>query len=77
MNLNVGLLWSSLASRLVLLLTTGMALVATISLLVAQNAHHEKLAHLRVENVTSTAEDISERLASDDQRRPTLRFIRR
>jgi signal transduction histidine kinase len=63
MTIGIGYLWSSLAGRLVLLLTIGMALVATTSLIVAQTAHLEKLAHLRVESVTANVEDLSERLA--------------
>jgi signal transduction histidine kinase len=57
-------IWGSLAGRLALLLTTGMALVTTVALLVAQEAHRETLAHLRMESVVGTTEDIASRLAA-------------
>jgi signal transduction histidine kinase len=52
-------LWASLAGRLVVLLTVGMALVASVSLLVAQNAHRRNLAELRLDSVVGTVEDVA------------------
>lgn len=52
-------LWASLAGRLVVLLTGGMALVASVSLIVAQDAHRQNLTRLRMDSVVSRAEEIS------------------
>jgi len=64
MTVRINHIWSSLVSRLVVLLTIGMALVASLSLTVAQNAHGEKLARLRIESVVSATEDIATRLST-------------
>lgn len=56
--------WRSLAGRMVLLLTGGMALVATAALMVAQEAHRRNLNDLRMASVASTVEDISNQLGA-------------
>jgi signal transduction histidine kinase len=56
-------LWSSLAGRLVVLLTGGMALVASVSLILAQDAHRQNIANLRIDSVVSTVEDMSTQLS--------------
>lgn len=58
-------LGSSLAGRLVLLLTAGMALAALVSMAVAQHAHIKRLAHLRMESAASMAEDMFGRFSID------------
>ena len=55
---HISAIWTSLAGRLALLLTIGMALVAWISLIVAERAHLEDLARLRMDNVASTISDV-------------------
>jgi len=48
-----------MAGRLVVLLTVGMALVASASLLIAQNAHRRNLSQLRLDSVVGTVEDVA------------------
>jgi signal transduction histidine kinase len=56
-------IWASMAGRLVVLLTVGMALVASISLLVAQDAHRRNLSELRLDSVVGTVEDVANQYA--------------
>jgi len=69
---HISAIWTSLAGRLALLLTIGMALVAWISLIVAERAHLEDLARLRMDNVASTISDVSYRLGTMPDTMPSL-----
>ncbi|WP_260923596.1 sensor histidine kinase [Novosphingobium sp. 9] len=55
-------IWSSLAGRLAVLLTVVVALVAGLSLTLAEQAHRIKITRLRMESVASNTHDIRERL---------------
>jgi signal transduction histidine kinase len=64
--------WTSLAGRLALLLTLGMALVASVSLVIAQRAHRQELTRMRMEIVAATVLDLSQRLGSIHDRMDRL-----
>ena len=65
-------IWTSLAGRLALLLTIGMALVAWISLILAERAHIDDLARLRMDNVATTIGDTWTRLGTMPDTMPSL-----